>query len=99
MRGGLVDRGVRRTPAEIPWCMTRLTDAPRLAHPAARNELRGAVRQPDACPKSGRTPERDAPKPVCRRRSASLSGTWTRLDPAGGRWGPLNPVAGGESLV
>jgi hypothetical protein len=28
-------------------------------------------------PAGHRTPERDAPKPVCRQRSASLSGAWT----------------------
>ena len=58
-----------------------------------------AVRMPDSRPKFGRTPERDAPKPVCRRRSASLSGSWTRLDPALYRWGPLDPAVGGKGLA
>src|SRR5262249_20039492 len=63
-------------------------------------EVRGrSVRWSDSRPRSGRTPDTEAPKPVCRLRSASLSGTWTRLDPAAGRWGPLDPVAGGESLA
>ena len=54
------------------------------ARDAAR--LRGRdVRLPDAWPRSGRTPERDAPKPVCRRRSActlrNLDATRSRCQP------------------
>jgi len=39
------------------------------------------------------SPERGVPKPVCHRRSATLSGTWSRPYPAEVRPVPLDPVA------
>jgi hypothetical protein len=82
---------------DIPRATARSLPACPAADFAVMAEL--IVRYSDARPIFGRTPERDAPKPICRRRSASLSGIWTRQDPAAYRWSPAGSVVAGEDLA